>query len=48
MQAAPDKAFCPRDNDARPTPAAEPLRQYPSFAALFEAIKHPGPLQEAC
>ncbi|WP_248806814.1 hypothetical protein [Pseudomonas sp. MWU13-2100] len=46
LQAAPDKAFCPRDNDARPTPAAEPLRQYPSFAALFEAIKHPGPLQE--
>ena len=46
LQAAPDKGFCPRDNDARPTPAVETLRQYPSFDALFEAIKHPGPLQD--
>ncbi|WP_191485711.1 dermonecrotic toxin domain-containing protein [Pseudomonas sp. FEN] len=46
FQSTPGKAFCPRDNDVRPTPSVETLRQYPSFDALFEAIKHPGQLQE--
>jgi len=47
FQSAPGKAFCPHDNDARPTPAVEPLLQYPTLAALFEALKQPGAVQDS-
>ncbi|KIH85289.1 dermonecrotic toxin domain-containing protein [Pseudomonas batumici] len=47
FQSAPGKAFCPHDNDARPTPPVEPLLQYPTWAALFEALKQPGAVQDS-
>jgi len=47
FQSAPGQDFCPHDNDARPTPPVEPLLQYPTLAALFEALKQPGELQDS-
>ncbi|MGY2179674.1 dermonecrotic toxin domain-containing protein [Pseudomonas agarici] len=47
FQSAPDKSFCPHDNDARPTPPVEPLLQYPTWAALLEALRQPGALQDS-
>ncbi|RBH54238.1 MULTISPECIES: DUF6543 domain-containing protein [Pseudomonas] len=47
FQSAPGKAFCPHDNDARPTPPVEPLLQYPTLAALFAALKQPGAVQDS-
>ncbi|NWB26004.1 hypothetical protein [Pseudomonas gingeri] len=46
LQSAPGKDFCPHDNDVRPTPPVEPLLQYPTLAALFEALGQPGALQD--
>ncbi|MGY2286574.1 dermonecrotic toxin domain-containing protein [Pseudomonas gingeri] len=47
FQAAYGAALCAPDNDARPTPALEPLRQYETFGAVFEAIRQEGPLQDS-
>ncbi|NWA23344.1 hypothetical protein HX866_00420 [Pseudomonas gingeri] len=47
FQSAPGKNFCPHDNDSRPTPAVEPLLQYPTLTALFEALKQPGAVQDS-
>ncbi|MGY2169858.1 dermonecrotic toxin domain-containing protein [Pseudomonas gingeri] len=47
FQATADKHFCPHDNDARPTPPVEPLLQYPTWSALFDALRQPGSVQDS-
>ncbi|WP_248746754.1 hypothetical protein [Pseudomonas sp. MWU12-2037] len=47
FQATSAGALCAQDNDARPTPALEPLRQYETFDAVFEAIRQEGALQDS-